>query len=326
LQDGKHLVGYTAREFEDEEDFSSGFLCTYTLSLWRFDDNTVNEHVPLQNVFECYLFGTNDEPLAVSGFMNVCVTELNDNLLCVHGWQKSEGESSEHYVSLVSLPKHKWVWSEKCIATTKFECQGICDNGWEIAYILGAAPALVVNTGGSLAYQCIQISESKECTTLVLAKRILLNLDKYVLWLMGQNKGGKHTGVLDLDVRLLGVSEGNVYFNLSILYENAGAVNPVVPSTWMRCSAIFLLCPATGRVDSIRVCGTVPLVPSTTPQFDQMNVTQATKLRHWLNSRPCPILHRLTNISAISGESLTYLYHPFYPVAIRGYPRSKTGT
>lgn len=55
LKDGKHLVGYTAREYEDEEDFSSGLLCTYTLSLWLFDDNTMSKHAPLQKV--CVLKG-----------------------------------------------------------------------------------------------------------------------------------------------------------------------------------------------------------------------------------------------------------------------------
>ena len=66
---------------------------------------------------------------SMKGFLNICVTELNEhNLLCVHGWQRysffsihlfhiifydlknnfihrGDGESSEHFVSLVSMVK-----------------------------------------------------------------------------------------------------------------------------------------------------------------------------------------------------------------------------
>jgi len=306
-----------------------GVTCSYSLSLWRFDDDTVTKLAPLKKVFECPLFGSDESPIAISdGILSISVTELNEhNLLWVHGWQRNSDpdEQCDHILSLVSPPVlyNKQGWSDDCIVNVRFVSQGMKSDGWEGVYVPGGQkPFIVVNTGNSLGYYLVnmRVSARTGIRKLSLESFKSFDVEKSVQLLVTKNgQENRKSHVIDYDVRMLAVLDNCVLFHLAVLYTEGEVIDPLRPS-YMRRSTVFSLCPSTGLISSVR--SVTPIAHGDPRAFAHIAASQAVFLRNWLLSMPSSMetyTVRLNNASVFSGESLPYLYHPIFPVAICGF-------
>jgi len=336
LKDGKHLVGYTAVAGMEEEEggFMRGVTCRYSLSLWKFDDDTMTKRAPLTKVFECTLFGSDEAPIGISdGILNITVTELNEhNLLCVHGWQRNSDpdDQCDHILSMVSPPVlyNNKGWSDECIVNLRFVSQGMLSDGWEGVYVPGGSrPFVVANTGNSLEYYAVSMRVSKRTGIRKLSLESFKSFDveKSIQLLVTKNgQENRKCHVIDYDVRMLAVVDNCVLFHLAVLYTEGEITDRLHPS-YMRRSTVFSLCPATGLISSVR--SVTPVSHAGDPRsFIQIAASQAIFLRNWILAMP-PSFEKytvkLSNASVFSGESLPYLYHPIFPVAICGFELSR---